>query len=284
MKPEAWTENFPCGFRCWIESSTLAKVHFSNKQCGSIFWAVQCRRSRFRNTQTVRGPPCGVAGFAPAISTRNGPGERTRCTIKTWTACPLSNVPNSCRRSRARTRNPSFSSADCCMPLGTATYYRAGSHADHSRESAEPTRTRVYPVASSRGPPTSLFQRATRSSSSTAASAPPLLPAGQHAPQTNAEFWAAKRTTTRERDQRTRRPQGARLGVLGLVGVRTRGPAAVLDRLAGLSGTNGRSHRGSVEIWAKSPSQGAELPHSVGSTKSIWKDYPTCANWFTTFH
>jgi len=28
-------------------------------------------------------------------------------------------------------------------------------------------------------------------------------PAGQHAPQTNAEFWEAKRTATRERDHRT---------------------------------------------------------------------------------
>ena len=67
---------------------------------------------------TARPPGKSRSCRQPRID--DGPGECPGCTIETWTACPLSSVPSSCRRSGARTPNPSFLSAGCCMPRDTA--------------------------------------------------------------------------------------------------------------------------------------------------------------------
>ncbi|MGL3805610.1 very short patch repair endonuclease [Paeniglutamicibacter sp. R2-26] len=62
-------------------------------------------------------------------------------------------------------------------------------------------------------------------------------PTGQHAPQTNAEFWEAKRTATRERDRRTLAAL-AELGWESLVlwECELGDPPTVLDRLSGFLG------------------------------------------------
>ena len=117
-------------------------------------------------TPISRGSP--VPCRQPRID--GGPGECLGCTIETWTACPLSSAPSSCRRSGAETPSPSFSYAGCCMPLDTAIGFKGTSRAQRSRKFSGTTRMHTCPEASSPAGPTSSFPRGTRRSSSTDAS------------------------------------------------------------------------------------------------------------------